>query len=64
MRDEATIEQLILLNVMQGVHALLIKWDTEFDERKRILKEVVQDFTPIIKADKLKSVKDLIKKIK
>ena len=63
MRDHATVEQLILLNVLQGVHALLIKWDTDLDERRRILKEVVDDFLPIIKADKLKSVRDLLQKV-
>ncbi len=59
MRDHASVEQLILLNVMQGVHALLIKWDTDIHERRRILKEVVNDFTPIIKNERLKSIENL-----
>ncbi len=63
MRDQASVEELIVLNVLQGVHALLIKWDTDKAERKRILKEVVSDFLPIISDTRLKSVRDLKKKI-
>ena len=63
MRDQASVEELIVLNVLQGVHALLIKWDTDKAERKRILKEVVSDFLPIISDTRLKSVSDLKKKI-
>ena len=63
MRDYASVEELIVLNVLQGVHALLIKWDTDKEERKRILKEVVDDFLPIIRNKRLKSVDDLKKKI-
>lgn len=63
MRDHATVEELIVLNVLQGVHALLIKWDTGKEERRRILREVVADFLPIISNQRLKSITDLKKKI-
>jgi len=64
MRDNATVEQLILLNVLQGVHALLIKWDTDIGERKKILKEVVTDFKPIIQNKGLKSIQELQNRVK
>ena len=63
-RDHASIEELIVLNVLQGVHALLIKWDTGLDERKTILHEVVKDFLPIIKDSHLKSVNALKKQLR
>ncbi len=59
MRDYASVEQLIVLNVLQGVHALLIKWDTDIVERKKILQEVVGDFMPIVQNTKLKSLQEL-----
>jgi len=62
-RDHASIEELIVLNVLQGVHALLIKWDTGLEDRKTILQEVVTDFLPIIKASHLKSVSALKKQL-
>ena len=64
MRDNATVEQLILLNVLQGVHALLIKWDTDISERRKILKEVVKDFMPIIQSKGLKSIQEIQSRVK
>ncbi len=62
-RDHATVEQLILINVLQGIHALLIKWDTDKAERQKILEEIKKDFLPIIKDSQLKSVEALKKQI-
>jgi len=39
IRDYATTEQLLVLSNLQSLNAKLIEWDTEPDERLRILNE-------------------------
>lgn len=65
MRDYASILDLVILNNLQFLDSMLLQWDCEQDERKRMLQEAYEFQYPILKRSKtIKRMQELADKLK
>ena len=63
-RDYATVLELIVLNNLEFLDAMLLQWDCDKKERQQILQEAYDFQYPILKRSKtIKRLKDLSKRI-
>ena len=52
MRDYASIMDLIIYQNLESIDSMLLQWDCDFEERKKIIQETYDYQYPILKRSK------------